>query len=247
MCGVVLDPFADHCRNKPRYVTLKFRLDRFRVKFSPLSTERVIQSTLHPSYHSHFIRSHHIHFFVYITSTSLDMSQCTQHANGDKVWYNHDGSRHRVDGPAVEDANGHKEWWVDGKLHRLDGPAVEFADGDKQWCVEGQCHRLDGPAIEHVDGLKEWWIFGEFMTEEEHQQVVTSMTKIKRWIVHRYRGRQARRFLEVCNHPSREIYLRYEHRWAKQKVEKTFTRLYKEEEEEEEEEDGHKEKKPRLA
>ena len=44
---------------------------------------------------------------------------------------------HRIGGPAVELANGHKEWWVNGKRHRIDGPAVEYANRDKYWYVEG--------------------------------------------------------------------------------------------------------------
>jgi hypothetical protein len=74
---------------------------------------------------------------------------------------------HRLDGPAVEDADGYKAWWVEGKLHRLDGPAVEGADGDKAWWVEGKRHRLDGPAIQHADGYKAWYVEGRRLTEEE--------------------------------------------------------------------------------
>ena len=39
--------------------------------------------------------------------------------------------RHREDGPAVEYADGSKEWYLNGKLHREDGPACEYADGSK--------------------------------------------------------------------------------------------------------------------
>ena len=44
------------------------------------------------------------------------------------------------------------EWFQDGKLHRLDGPAIEWANGDEHWYQEGKLHRLDGPAIEYADG-----------------------------------------------------------------------------------------------
>ena len=40
--------------------------------------------------------------------------------------HTHSLALHRLDGPAVEYTNGHKEYWVEGKLHRLDGPAVEY-------------------------------------------------------------------------------------------------------------------------
>jgi len=64
--------------------------------------------------------------------------------------------RHRLDGPAVEDAYGGKAWFVDGKRHRQDGPAVEYTDGGKEWFVDGKRHRLDGPAVKYADGGKYW-------------------------------------------------------------------------------------------
>jgi hypothetical protein len=42
------------------------------------------------------------------------------------------------------------------KLHRLDGPAVERADGGRTWWVNGKCHRLDGPAVVRPNGAFEW-------------------------------------------------------------------------------------------
>jgi len=52
-------------------------------------------------------------------------------------------------------------WWYHNVLrHRLDGPAIEAADGTKEWYVNDLLHRLDGPAVERADGLKEWWICG---------------------------------------------------------------------------------------
>src|SRR3972149_2994041 len=43
--------------------------------------------------------------------------------------------KHRLDGPAVECADGTKTWWINGKRHRADGPAVGYADGQKEWDV----------------------------------------------------------------------------------------------------------------
>ena len=34
--------------------------------------------------------------------------------------------------PVIDDL-GNKFWWSHGKLHREDGPAVEWANGDKEW------------------------------------------------------------------------------------------------------------------
>jgi len=81
-------------------------------------------------------------------------------ADGTKYWYQKD-QRHRLDGPAIERADGTKEWYQKDQLHRLDGPAIEYANGTKAWWTEGQRHRLDGPAVECADGTKEWYIKGK--------------------------------------------------------------------------------------
>ena len=86
-------------------------------------------------------------------------------ANGYKAWWVED-KRHRLNGPAIEYADGCKEWFVDGKLHRLDGPAIDWNDGHKQWFVDGKLHRLDGPAVEWSSGRKAWYIEGEYMSKE---------------------------------------------------------------------------------
>ena len=89
-----------------------------------------------------------------------------ERANGDKIWYQND-QRHRLDGPAVERADGDKLWYQNDQLHRLDGPAVEWADGTKIWYQNDQLHRLDGPAVEWANGTKAWYLNGIEMTEEE--------------------------------------------------------------------------------
>ena len=79
-------------------------------------------------------------------------------ADGDKYWHNANGLYHRTDGPAVEWADGSKDWYIDGKRHRIDGPAIEDAEGHKAWYVNGKAHRLDGPAIEWANGKKGWYV-----------------------------------------------------------------------------------------
>ena len=86
--------------------------------------------------------------------------------DGTKEWWV-DDKRHRLDGPAVEDVDGIKEWWVDGKFHRLDGPAIEWENGTKQWWVDDKLYRLGGPAVEYASGTKEWWIDGRQMPTKE--------------------------------------------------------------------------------
>ena len=86
---------------------------------------------------------------------------------------------HRENGPAVEVANGHKEWHQNGQLHRTDGPAIEWASGIKSWYQNDQRHRIDGPAIECTNGRKLWFIDGNRLTEAEFlaaTQPVVEMT-----------------------------------------------------------------------
>lgn len=84
--------------------------------------------------------------------------------NGDceyRILHNGISLLHREDGPAIEDVDGDKHWYVYGRCHRIDGPAIELTNsGCKQWLINGKLHRLDGPAIEYADGNKEWWING---------------------------------------------------------------------------------------
>ena len=44
-----------------------------------------------------------------------DSNGCELDKNGDKTWKNSAGQLHRADGPAIERANGTKEWWYKGK------------------------------------------------------------------------------------------------------------------------------------
>ena len=82
-------------------------------------------------------------------------------------WHDDKNQIHRLDGPAIEYANGGKAWYVNDKLHRLDGPAIELANGYKAWYVEGKLHRLDGPAIEYANRDKSWYVKGKPMSEKE--------------------------------------------------------------------------------
>ena len=56
---------------------------------------------------------------------------------GCKEWYQY-GKLHREnDLPAVETSIGSMEWYLHGKLHRSNGPAVEQVDGYKAWYLNG--------------------------------------------------------------------------------------------------------------
>ena len=75
---------------------------------------------------------------------------------------------HHEDGPAVEYAEGTKEWYLDGKRHREDEPAIEYANGTKVWYLYDKLHREDEPAVEHANGTKYWFLDGINLTKEEH-------------------------------------------------------------------------------
>ena len=77
------------------------------------------------------------------------------------------GKRHRTDGPAVEYADGSKEWYLNGDLHRTDGYAVEYVSGSKLWYLNGKLHREDGPAVEYADGTKLWYLNGVELSETD--------------------------------------------------------------------------------
>ena len=91
--------------------------------------------------------------------------------NGHKEW-RHNGKCHRVDGPAIEWADGSKAWFLNGQWHRVDGPAIEWANGDKCWYLNGKCHRVDGPAFEGANGNREWYLNDKQLTESQHQAAI---------------------------------------------------------------------------
>jgi len=77
--------------------------------------------------------------------------------SGTTKYYNEEGQLHRVGGPAYEEADGDKQWWLDGELHRADGPAREWADGTKEWWLDGQDYNneVDWKQAKQKFGLNE--------------------------------------------------------------------------------------------
>jgi len=93
-------------------------------------------------------------------------------ANNYIEWHRKDNNLlHREDGPAVEYADGTKQWCQNGKFHRIDGPAIECPNGTKAWYQNGKYHRTDGPAIEYWNGEKLYCLNGkhypDIKTDEE--------------------------------------------------------------------------------
>jgi hypothetical protein len=100
-------------------------------------------------------------------------------ADGAKYWYLN-GKYHRVDGPAIEYADGDKYWYLNDKLHRVDGPAIEYTNGTKYWYLNDKLHRVDGPAIEYTNGSKFWFLNDIKYTEEEFNQLKNKQNEIRR-------------------------------------------------------------------
>ena len=51
--------------------------------------------------------------------------------------------------------------------HREDGPAIEDVDGNKEWFLNGARHRLDGPAVVYPGGFGLWYVNGEFIFQTD--------------------------------------------------------------------------------
>lgn len=96
-----------------------------------------------------------------------------ENANGDKEW-RLNGKRHRLNGPAVEYIGGSKEWWLNGVRHRENGPAIDFKNGYKEWCFNGRTHREDGPAVERTRGKNEYWLNGILLPKTKYIQYIQS-------------------------------------------------------------------------
>ena len=92
--------------------------------------------------------------------------------DGERVWYDSLYRYHRIDGPAVEHADGSKKWFIHGDLHREDGPAIEWRSGNKEWYVNDELHRIDGPAVEYVNGTKKWYLEDINYIEEEYWKAI---------------------------------------------------------------------------
>lgn len=90
---------------------------------------------------------------------------------------------HRVDGPAIEYANGNQEWYLAGELHRTNGPAVTQYDC-QEWFLEGKRHREDGPAILYPEG-EEWFLGGVWHRLDGPAVSVTvkGETELEWWIL----------------------------------------------------------------
>ena len=88
---------------------------------------------------------------------------------GSKFWYSDKKQTklHREDGPAVEWADGLKEWYLNDKYHRKDGPAIDNARYEA-WYINGKLHREYGPALKYKNDTCFWFVNGKEVTKQEH-------------------------------------------------------------------------------
>jgi len=99
--------------------------------------------------------------------------------DGNTVWYNQQGQLHREGGkPAVERADGTKEWWVNGQPNREGGkPVIEYANGGRVWYVNDEPQRECGlTTIEYANGGKVWYANGKELTEYQAKDMFNKPT-----------------------------------------------------------------------
>ena len=106
----------------------------------------------------------------------------------DKVIWLKNGKLHREDGPAIEKADGTKEWRIHGKLHREGGPAIKIPGEYEAWQIHGELHRGDGPAFEKVNGDKSWYLYGKL--HRKKGPAVEKADGSKHWYLNGIRHRE---------------------------------------------------------
>ena len=75
----------------------------------------------------------------------------------------------------VTEAGTYQHYNAGGQLHRVGGPAVEYANGSKEWYQTGLRHRVDGPAITWPGGdCGSWFLHGKVYGQSEHARIVNT-------------------------------------------------------------------------
>lgn len=47
----------------------------------------------------------------------------------------------------IQSKNGARRWYRDGRLHREDGPAIERADGTREWWLFGRRYETEAEFV----------------------------------------------------------------------------------------------------
>jgi len=108
---------------------------------------------------------------------SVEWNRYTVWSDGSSTYWLQNKMPSRRGGPAVECADGRKEYWLNGKRHNLNGPAKSTVERDDYY-VDGQLHREDGPAVEyHSEKLahyNEYWLRGTYLTKEKFDLAIAA-------------------------------------------------------------------------
>jgi hypothetical protein len=94
------------------------------------------------------------------------------------------------------DNNGTTSWYnVNGELHRdNDLPAIENANGDKEWFINGLRHREDYlPAIEYVNGFADWYKYDEEYSYNQLCDYYLTITRFGRYCLKKIKMRRLMR------------------------------------------------------
>lgn len=101
----------------------------------------------------------------------------TDAAEGVRRWLDSRGRLHRCDGPALERADGGKEWFKHGRRHRLRGPSIENDQGTA-WYLAGELHRDDGlPALEYR-AMTAWHVKGRLLRIGNAPQIRLNLSEV---------------------------------------------------------------------
>ena len=112
----------------------------------------------------------------------------------DEYWYT-DGKLNREDDePAVERANGDKEWYTDDVRTRTGAPAITKSDGSEYWYLNGKINRGDDePAVlEYVSTIEDdnegpinlfnkYWYTNGNLNREDDEPAVENADGSKEW------------------------------------------------------------------
>jgi len=92
-----------------------------------------------------------------------------------RLWYEYLEKHPNFTGVLVDMENDVAHF-VNGQYHRVNGPAIELANGGKAYFKNGQRHRDDGPAVDHHNSKPLWFLNDiEYYSEHEWKLAVRKL------------------------------------------------------------------------
>jgi hypothetical protein len=93
------------------------------------------------------------------------------------ISYCKNGDYHREDGPAYEEPNGYRAWWLNGKRHRIDGPARIYGDDHiwALWCDGQHWEHIEEETLEdiHEDEWEDWFVgFSDYEKAQDGMRLI---------------------------------------------------------------------------